>query len=92
MGANDKINVKPVQDALAEAVTKLNEVTDAEFKARRLQGLRPLTLAANAIELAQKHLASAEKRTSPKEDAPAGGGETAAPATGTGTAKARAGK
>lgn len=89
MGSNDsKINVKPVQDALADAATKLNEVTDAEFKARRLNGLRPLTLASKAIELAQKHLASAEERTSPK-DAPAGG-DAAAPAT-TGT-KARAGK
>lgn len=72
------MDVSKVTAALTEAQGQLNAVTDEEFKARRLAGLRPLTLAANAIELAQKHLATATERTKPKGDAPAGdAGETA---------------
>lgn len=83
------MDVTKVSAALTEAQNQLNAVTDEEFKARRLNGLRPLTLAANAITLAQKHIATANERTAPKAD-------TTAPAEGTkpaaGGAKKAAGK
>jgi hypothetical protein len=74
------MDVTKVSAALTEAQNQLNAVTDEEFKARRLNGLRPLTLAANAIVLAQKHIATATERTTPKGEAPAApaGGEKAA--------------
>lgn len=66
------MNVSKVTAALKTAQEELNLVTDEEFKARRLAALRPLTLAGNAIELAQKHLATATDRTKGKGgDAPA---------------------
>lgn len=82
------MDVSKVTAALKTAQDELNTVTDEEFKARRLAGLRPLTLASNAIELAQKHLKTASDRTAPKGgEAPAGGeqgGETAAAGAGAG--------
>lgn len=75
------MDVSKVSAALTEAQNQLNTVTDEEFKARRLNGLRPLTLAANAITLAQKHLATAAERTAPKQEAASGEG-AAKPAAG----------
>lgn len=80
------MDVTKVKAALDEAQSQLNAVTDEEFKARRLNGLRPLTLASNAIALAQKHIATADQRTTPKDAAPA------APAAGTGEKAAAGGK
>lgn len=62
------MDVSKVKTAIETAQKELNTVTDAEFQARRLKGLRPLTLAAGALELAAKHVASANERT---KDAPA---------------------
>lgn len=59
------MDVTKVSTALTEAQNALNAVTDEEFKARRIKALRPLTLAAQAIELAQKHIATAVERTTP---------------------------
>lgn len=62
------MDVAKVQAALATALTELNTVTDAEFQARRLAGLRPLTLAGKAIELAQGHIEKAAKAGQPKAE------------------------
>jgi hypothetical protein len=70
------MDITKIQTALDTAQKELNAVTDAEFKARRLTALRPLTLAAQAITLAQTHVAMAAARTAPKavaEAAPAEG-------------------
>lgn len=74
------MDVSKVTAALKTAQDELNAVVDGEFKERRLKGLRPLTLAQNAIALAEKHVATANERTAPKADttAPAGGEKAAA--------------
>jgi len=66
------MDVSKIKAALATAQSELNTVTDEEFKARRLKGLRPLTLAAGAIELAVKHVSTAADRTA-EPPAQAGG-------------------
>jgi hypothetical protein len=76
------MDVSKVTAALKTAQDELNTVVDGEFKERRLKGLRPLTLAQNAIALAEKHLATATERTAPKADAAPAGGDKAAPAAG----------
>lgn len=66
------MDISKVKAALDTAQAELNTITDAEFQARRLTTLRPLTLAASAITLAQGHIAKAAERTQPKaEKAPA---------------------
>jgi hypothetical protein len=60
------MDVTKVKAAIATALKELNSVTDAEFSARRLAGLRPLTLAANALQLADGHLTKAAKAGQPK--------------------------
>jgi len=74
------MDVSKVTAALTEAQNQLNAVIDEEFKARRIKGLRPLTLAQNAITLAEKHVATATERTAPKAEvaAPAAGEKPAA--------------
>lgn len=72
------MDVSKVLAALGEATKELNTVTDEEFKARRLKGLRPLTLAANAIELATKHVNTANERTTEAPAQPAGEAKPAA--------------
>ena len=74
------MDVSKVTAALTEAQNQLNAVIDEEFKARRIKGLRPLTLAQNAITLAEKHVATATERTAPKAEvaAPAAGDKPAA--------------
>jgi len=66
------MDTKKLKAALAAAQNELNTLTDAEFKARRITSLRPLTLAGNALELASKHIEKAEERAAGKADAPAG--------------------
>jgi hypothetical protein len=65
------MDVTKVKAAIATALKELNTITDAEFQARRLAGLRPLTLAAKALELANGHVEKAAKAGQPAE-APAG--------------------
>jgi hypothetical protein len=67
------MDVSKVTAALKTAQDELNQVVDGEFKERRLKGLRPLTLAQNAITLAEKHIATASERTAPKADTAAAG-------------------
>lgn len=69
------MDTKKLKAALATAQTELNALTDGEFKARRINSLRPLTLAAKALALVDTHIATAEKRAAGKDE-PAG--ETAA--------------
>lgn len=63
------MDVSKVRGAIATALKELNTVTDAEFAARRLAGLRPLTLAAKALQLADSHLEKAAKAGQPKTEA-----------------------
>lgn len=74
------MNAKAVNDALEAAQKALDTLVDEEFKARRISSLRPLTLAQNAITLAQKHVTTAVERTAPKAAAEVA--QTEAPATG----------
>jgi hypothetical protein len=60
------MEITKVKSAIEAAQKELNGLTDAEFQARRITSLRPLTLAAQALELAAKHVASAAKRAEPK--------------------------
>lgn len=70
------MDVSKAKAAIATALKELNSVTDAEFAARRLAGLRPLTLAANALQLADGHLDKAAKAgTAKAEKAPAAAGK-----------------
>lgn len=78
------MDVSKVTAALAEAQTQLNAVIDEEFKARRLKGLRPLTLAQNAITLAEKHVGTATERLAPKGGDAEAGGETSTATAGAG--------
>ena len=63
------MDVSKVRAAIATAQKELNTVTDGEFQARRLVGLRPLTLAAKALGLADSHLEKASKAGQPKAEA-----------------------
>ena len=63
------MDVTKVKAAIATALKELNTVTDAEFQARRLAGLRPLTLAGKALQLADSHLDKAAKAGQPKAEA-----------------------
>ena len=65
------MDVSKVRGLIAEAQKELNGITDAEFQARRLSALRPLTLAAQALALADGHLEKAAAKTAPKAEAPA---------------------
>lgn len=69
------MDAKIVTDALDAAQNGLNTLVDSEFKARRITALRTLTLAQNAVTLAQKHIAKAVEQSAPKQaavaDAPA---------------------
>lgn len=65
------MDVSKVIAAINEAHKQLNTIIDGEYAAKRLDALRPLTSAANALTLAETHLTTAAKRTAPKEDAPA---------------------
>ena len=76
------MDVSKVTAALVEAQNQLNAVIDEEFKARRIKGLRPLTLAQNAIALAEKHVATATERTAPKQEVAAPAGEAKPAAAG----------
>jgi len=76
------MDVSKVTAALTEAQNQLNAVIDEEFKARRIKGLRPLTLAQNAIALAEKHVATATERTAPKQEVAATAGEAKPAAAG----------
>ena len=60
------MDVSRVKAAIDAAHAELNTVIDAEFKARQVNGLRTLTLAANALLLAEKHLDKAIQQTTPK--------------------------
>lgn len=60
-----------VNAAINGAITELNAVTDAAFKARNVNGLRALTQAAKSLETAQTHIATAVKQSAPKEVPPA---------------------
>lgn len=60
------INIEPILKALETARQALNTAVDAEWKVKRVNGLRTLGLAENAIQLTEKHLAKAVKQTSPK--------------------------
>lgn len=55
-----------VNAAINAALTELNAVTDAAFKARTVDGLRSLTMAAKSLETAQTHIATAVKQAAPK--------------------------
>lgn len=70
------MDVTKINTSLDAAQAELNNVIDAEFKARRLGSLRPLDLASKAIQLAKKHVETAVERT--KEKAPAAEGTAAA--------------
>ncbi len=67
------MDVTKINGLLNEALTELNGLTDAEYTARRLTALRPLDLAAKAIQLALTHLTTAAERSARKSraDAPA---------------------
>lgn len=73
------MNAKAVNDALTSAQKELDTLVDEEFKARRISSLRPLTLAQNAITLAQKHVATAIERTAPKAAAEVAATDAPAP-------------
>lgn len=59
-----------VKAAIENALKELNTVTDAEFASRRVVALRPLTLAAKALELALDHTSTASERLAPKAATP----------------------
>jgi hypothetical protein len=61
------MDVTKVKAAIATAHEELNKVLDAQFKDRQVNGLRTLGLAANALELAEKHLDKAVEQAKPKE-------------------------
>ena len=61
------MDITKVKQAIDEAHKQLNGVIDTEFQARRLQALRTLSLAANALTLAETHLNKAVTQTTPKE-------------------------
>ena len=65
------MDVSKVTAAIDEAHKQLNTVIDAEFKGRRLNALRTLSLAANALTLAQTNVTKAVQQTTPKPAAPA---------------------
>lgn len=83
------MNVDKVRKALATAREELLKVTDAQFKAKQVNGLRTLTLADGAISLVEKHLDKAVEqatRGSAAEtvDEPVGAGAGAPAAAGKG--------
>ena len=63
------MDVSKVVAAIDEAHKQLNTIIDGEYASRRLDALRPLTSAANALSLAETHLKTAAKRTAQKETA-----------------------
>jgi hypothetical protein len=65
------MNVDKVRKALAVAREELSKVTDAQFKAKQVNGLRTLTLADNAITLVEKHLDKAVEQATRGQEAPA---------------------
>jgi hypothetical protein len=65
------MNVDKVRKALAVAREELGKVTDAQFKAKQVNGLRTLTLADNAIGLVEKHLDKAVEQATRGQEAPA---------------------
>ena len=71
------MDITKLKGILDEAQKELNTITDSEFQSRRLTTLRPLTLAASALGLAQTHIAKAAERVAPKAEAaaPADGGK-----------------
>lgn len=66
-----KMDISKVAAKIEEARQALNTVVDAEWKGKRVNGLRTLGLAENALGLAEKHLAKAVKQTTPKAPAAA---------------------
>lgn len=70
------MDITKAKAAIETAIKEVNTLTDSEFKARRIDGLRRLTNAAGALELAGKHLETAKKQSEPKTtaaaEAPAG--------------------
>lgn len=71
------MDISKVKKALGVAREELTKLTDAQFKAKQVNGLRTLTLADNAIGLVEKHLDKAVEQatrgTAPVEETAAAG-------------------
>lgn len=79
------LDITKTNAAIDTAITELNSVTDGAFKARNVNGLRSLTLAAQNLETAQKHIAKAAVQSAPKAAAQVAAPESqAGPAAGKG--------
>lgn len=55
--------------AVDKAHEELNSIIDAEYRGKRLNGLRTLGLAANALTLAVSHVTKAAEQGKPKQEA-----------------------
>lgn len=74
------MDTKKARTALAEANKEIDTIIDAAVKGRKINLLRPLTLAQKNIELVGTHLDKYDERSAPKaveqpETAPAASGK-----------------
>lgn len=60
------MDTQGISTAINTAIEGLNNLTDAAFKARNVDGMRSLTLAAKSLETAQSHIERAVKQSAPK--------------------------
>lgn len=65
------MNLTKVKKAIVDAQEQINGLTDASYKARKLNVVRTLDLAFKALERADKHLDVAKEQNDKKDEAPA---------------------
>jgi hypothetical protein len=60
------MDITKTKAAIGTALSELNALTDAAFKARQVEGMPALTRAAKHLEDSLKHLDKAVQQTTPK--------------------------
>lgn len=60
------MDTKKARAAVAEALKEIDAIIDAAVKARKINLLRPLTLAQNNLGLVETHLTKYDERAAPK--------------------------